>query len=172
MCYETDSPFPPSVEYTVSALLDQRMHALSGAELVNLDLSEFEKQQLTSLSMPEAMVPRHRAPHFQHLFSGSSYAAQYYVYLWAEVLDADAFDAFEETGDIFEFVAQPKRVLSKHGSHLVPSLFSTVDSVSTAARAKKHIYAAGNTVEPGTTYAAFRGRAPVIEPMLKKKGLL
>jgi peptidyl-dipeptidase Dcp len=89
---------------------------------------------------------RHRPAHFSHLFSGSSYAAGYYVYLWAETLDADAFAAFTETGDIFD--------------------------PATAARLRRHIYAAGNTQEPGATYRAFRGRDPNIEHMLRKKGLL
>jgi Zn-dependent oligopeptidase len=133
-------------------------------------MDAFEQQQMSALGMPAAMVPRHRpgssaaifyfvlktpqldcvfplsAAHFAHLFSSSQYAAQYYVYLWAEILDADAYEAFEETGDIFD--------------------------AATAALARKCIYAAGNTVEPGATFAAFRGRAPVIEPMLRKKGLL
>jgi peptidyl-dipeptidase Dcp len=88
----------------------------------------------------------HRLVHFQHLFSGSSYAAGYYVYLWAEVLDADAYDAFVEAGDPFD--------------------------AATAQRLRRWIYASGNRVEPGAAFAAFRGRAPRVEPMLRKKGLL
>jgi peptidyl-dipeptidase Dcp len=84
--------------------------------------------------------------HFQHLFAGSSYAAGYYVYLWAEVLDADGYDAFTEAGSPFD-----------------PAV---------AARLLRYIYAAGNSVEPNAAYAAFRGRPPRLEPLLDKRGLL
>ena len=84
--------------------------------------------------------------HFQHLFASAGYAAGYYVYLWAEVLDADAFEAFVEAGDVFD-----------------PSL---------AARLKRHVYAAGGSVEPGASYRAFRGRDPSIDAMLAERGLL
>jgi peptidyl-dipeptidase Dcp len=93
--------------------------------------------------MPREIIMRHRLPHFQHLFSSSSYAAAYYVYLWAEVLDADAFDAFLEAGSCFD--------------------------PATAARARSCIYAAGASVEPGAAFRAFRGRDPSVVPMLKKK---
>ena len=95
--------------------------------------------------MPEDIVMRHRLAHFRHLFAGSGYASQYYVYLWAEVLDADGFDAFVEAGDPFDR--------------------------ATAERLLTHIYAAGNTRDPAEAYRAFRGRAPLVTPMLKKKGL-
>jgi len=80
------------------------------------------------------------------LFSGDSYASAYYVYLWAEVLDADGYEAFLETGDIFH-----------------PEV---------AARVRKYIYAAGNSQDPVELYRLFRGRDPRIEPMLRKKGLI
>jgi len=89
---------------------------------------------------------RHRPLHFQHLFASSGYAAAYYVYLWAEVLDADAFDTFLEIGDVFD--------------------------AATAARLRKWIYSSGNSVEPLEAYRKFKGRDPTIEPMLKKKGLV
>ena len=98
--------------------------------------------------MPQGIVMRHRPTHFQHLFSGSHYAAGYYVYLWAEVLDADAFDAFLEAED------------------------GGIFSPSVADRAKTYIYSAGNSQPPDQLFRLFRGRDPVIEPMLKKKGLL
>ena len=88
----------------------------------------------------------HRLTHFRHLFEGDSYAAGYYVYMWAEVLDADAFDAFVEVGDPFD--------------------------AATAERLHRYVYSAGNTIEPRDGYAAFRGRAASVEPMLKQKGLL
>ena len=98
------------------------------------------------IGLPSAIGMNHRLAHFQHLFAGSSYAAGYYVYLWAEVLDADGFDAFVEAGDPFD-----------------PAV---------AARLRRFIYAAGNSVEPGAAFRAFRGRDPAVEPMLRKRGLL
>ncbi len=79
-------------------------------------------------------------------FSGSSYASAYYVYLWAEVLDADGFDAFLEQGSCFD--------------------------AETAAKVRKFIYSAGNSQDPADAYKAFRGREPAIGAMLKKKGLV
>lgn len=137
-----------STEYICSALLDQRLHSLTRAQLEEreLDLGEFENAQLQALGMPSGMIARHRPAHFQHLFSSAQYASAYYVYLYAEVLDADAFDAFAQTGDVFD--------------------------AATANRARRFIYSAGGTQPPATLFASFRGREPVIEPMLAKKGLL
>ena len=101
---------------------------------------------LRERGLPPGIGVTHRFTHFQHLFYGSGYAAGYYVYLWAEVLDADAVDAFEEAGSPFDG--------------------------QVAQRLLRHIYAAGDSVEPGTTYRAFRGRDARIEAMLQKKGLL
>ena len=88
----------------------------------------------------------HRLVHFQHLFASSGYAAGYYVYLWAEVLDADGYDAFNEAGSPFD--------------------------AEVAARLKRHIYASGNSVAPGAAYAAFRGRDATVQPLLVKRGLV
>ena len=136
--YETTS-------YVASALTDMAVHGLP-RDQVPADPMAFEAKVLRERAIPECVGARHRFPHFQHLFYGSGYASGYYVYLWAEVLDADAFDAFVEAGDPFD-----------------PAV---------AARLLRHVYAAGDSVEPGATFAAFRGRAPRIEPMLEKKGLL
>ena len=133
-----------SVEYTASALVDLALHAQTSLE--TLDIAAFEAQELHKIGMPEQILMRHRLPHFGHLFAGSSYASQYYVYLWAEVLDADGYDAFNEAGDPFD--------------------------ASIAERLRKYIYSSGNTLEPTEAYRAFRGRAPKVSPMLKKKGLL
>eukprot|EP00605_Chrysophyceae_sp_TOSAG23-4_P002162 GSChrysophyteH1.ASY1.ANO1.2390.1 assembled CDS len=133
-----------TIEYTACALLDMAMH--SKEDYSNFDLKEFEESELTRLGMPAGIVMRHRPTHFQHLFSGSHYAASYYVYLWASVLDADAFAKFEEAeGGIFD---------------------KTV-----ADEARTHIYSAGNTVAPDELFRRFRGRDPDIKFMLKNKGL-
>jgi peptidyl-dipeptidase Dcp len=95
--------------------------------------------------MPGEIVMRHRLPHFLHLFASSGYAAGYYVYMWAEVLDADGYDAFLEAGSPFD-----------------PAV---------AERLRQYVYSAGNTLEPGEAFRAFRGRDPKVEPMLSKRGL-
>ena len=134
-----------TVRYTASALTDMAIHALPQGQVPE-DVVAFEDQVLRERGLPPGVGLNHRFTHFQHLFAGSGYAAGYYVYLWAEVLDADAFDAFVEAGDPFD--------------------------AGVATKLKRHIYSAGDSVEPGATYAAFRGRAARIEPMLKKRGLL
>ena len=132
-----------AIEYTSCALLDMAMHQLESYD--DFDLAKFEKEELERLGMPRGIVMRHRPAHFQHLFSSSHYAAGYYVYLWAEVLDADAFAAFKETGDIFD--------------------------KETALKARKFIYSSGNTVAPDELFRSFRGRDPDIKFVLEKKGL-
>jgi peptidyl-dipeptidase Dcp len=132
-----------TVEYTSCALLDLDIHALPGAD--SLDVSQFERDDLARIQMPAEIVMRHRLPHFQHLFSGGGYAAGYYSYMWSEVLDADAFEAFEETGDAFD--------------------------PATAKRLLDFIYSAGNLRDPAEAYTAFRGRLPAVDALLKKRGL-
>jgi peptidyl-dipeptidase Dcp len=132
-----------TVRYCGSALVDMAAHALPEPPA---DLSAFEAETLQRLGLPAGVGVNHRLVHFQHLFSGSSYAAGYYVYLWAEVLDADGYGAFTEAGDPFD------------------------PQVAQALR--RFVYASGNSIEPGQAYASFRGRAPRVEPMLRKKGLI
>ncbi len=132
-----------TVEYTSSALVDIELHSLGDAAA--LDVVGFERATLARIKMPEEIAMRHRTPHFQHLFSGGGYAAGYYSYLWSEVLDADAFNAFEETGDAFD--------------------------PATARRLCDFIYAAGNRRDPAEAYKAFRGRLPTLDALLKKRGL-
>ncbi len=134
-----------TVRYTASAMADMAVHSLTDAE-PPADLCRFEADLLQAAGLPAAVGQNHRLVHFQHLFAGSSYAAGYYVYLWAEVLDADGFDAFTEAGSAFD-----------------PEV---------AQRLLRHIYASGNSVAPAAAYAAFRGRAPTVQPLLKKRGLL
>lgn len=132
-----------TVEYTAAALLDLAFHTRSDDG--SLDVPAFEAEVLGRLGMPAAIVARHRPVHFQHLFAGSGYAAGYYSYLWAEVLDADAFAAFKESGDVFD-----------------PGLSARL----------KAIYSAGDTVEPMALYTALRGREPRIEALLEDRGLV
>jgi peptidyl-dipeptidase Dcp len=134
-----------TVRYCASALVDMAAHGHPDPAGV-ADWPAFEAQVLRERGLPEGVGMNHRLTQFQHLFSSDSYAAGYYVYLWAEVLDADAYGAFEEAGDPFD--------------------------AQVAQRLKRCIYAAGNTVEPGQAYEAFRGRPPQIEPLLSKRGLL
>ncbi|MEO5735634.1 MAG: M3 family metallopeptidase [Rubrivivax sp.] len=134
-----------TVRYTASAIADLSVHGLTDAE-PPADLCAFEAELLQRAGLPHGVGQNHRLVHFQHLFAGSSYAAGYYVYLWAEVLDADGFDAFAEAGSPFD--------------------------AAVAQRLLRHVYAAGNSVEPGAAFAAFRGRAPLVQPLLKKRGLM
>jgi peptidyl-dipeptidase Dcp len=134
-----------TVRYCASAIVDMAVHAWPEAE-PPADLPAFEAQLMRDQGLPHAVGMNHRLVHFQHLFAGSGYAAGYYVYLWAEVLDADAWGAFTEAGSPFD-----------------PAV---------ADRLRRHVYAVGDSVDPASTYAAFRGRAPTVEPLLKKRGLL
>ena len=131
-----------TVEYTAAAIIDMDLHELSKAGA--LDVSKFEAATLKRIGMPREIVLRHRLPHFMHVMGG--YAAGYYSYLWSEVMDADAFAAFEETGNVF--------------------------SQKIAKRLREHIYAAGNRRDPLEAYVAFRGRAPEVEGLLRKRGLV
>ena len=133
-----------TVEYTASAIVDMTLH-LSAAGEDGLDVLAFEADALKRIAMPAEIAMRHRSPHFAHIFSGDGYAAGYYSYLWSEVLDADAFDAFREAGDIFH--------------------------PETAGRLRRYVYGAGNLRDAREAYTAFRGRLPSIEPLLKKRGL-
>ena len=134
-----------TVRYTASAIVDMAVHSLDGAE-PPADLCAFEADLMAAQGLPHGVGMNHRLVHFQHLFASAGYAAGYYVYLWAEVLDADGYDAFVEAGSPFD--------------------------AATALRLRRHIYSAGNSVEPRATYAAFRGRAATVEPLLRKRGLL
>ena len=133
-----------TVQYTGPALIDMALHSLPQGTPV--DIARFEAQQTAALGIPEDIGQRHHLPHFQHLFAGSSYAAGYYVYMWAEVLEADAFNAFTEAGDPFH--------------------------AETAQRLLSNVYSAGGKRAPAQAFRDFRGRDPVVEPMLAKRGLI
>ncbi len=130
-----------AVEFISSALVDMAFH--QGEKVT--DPTVFERQELDKLQMPDTIIMRHRPPHFTHIFSGDGYAAGYYSYMWSEVLDADAFQAFEETGDVFN-------------SELANKL-------------ERFIYSAGGSRDPEELYKAFRGRMPLPEAMINKRGL-
>jgi peptidyl-dipeptidase Dcp len=133
-----------TVEYTSSAFVDLDFHLMGDPG--EIEPGAFERDALARIAMPDGITMRHRPPHFTHVFSGEGYASAYYSYLWSEVLDADAFNAFEETGDPFD--------------------------PATAERLKRFVYSAGGLREPDEAYVAFRGRLPSVEPLLAKRGLV
>jgi len=133
-----------TVEYLASAIVDLAYHRLEDAS--DIDPVEFEAETLAKIGMPQAIGMRHRSSHFLHVFAGDGYAAGYYSYMWSEVLDADAFAAFKETGDIFD--------------------------PETAARLKNFIYSAGGRRRGEDAYLAFRGRLPEVDGLLKERGLV
>ena len=155
---ETGAPMPPemiarlraartfnqgfsTVEYVASALVDLALHEADRVD----DPAAFERETLAAIGMPPEIAMRHRSAHFQHVFAGEGYASGYYSYLWSEVMDADAFAAFEEAGDPFD--------------------------AATAKRLETHILSAGGSQPPQTAWAAFRGRAPEVGAMLAGRGL-
>jgi peptidyl-dipeptidase Dcp len=135
-----------TVEYVACALVDLDFHSLDAAAAEEIDSTKFETKALSRIGMPDEIVMRHRPPHFAHIFAGGGYAAGYYSYMWSEVLDADAFEAFEETGDIFDPV--------------------------TAKRLHDFVYAAGGSRDPADAYTAFRGRLPSADALLRKRGFI
>ena len=132
-----------TVEYVACALVDLEMHLLK--DTAGFDVTTFEDDALSRIGMPAEIAMRHRPPHFAHVFSGGGYAAAYYSYMWSEVLDADAFAAFEETGNIFD--------------------------PATAKKLHDNVYAIGGTRDPEELYLAFRGRMPTPDALLKGRGL-
>ncbi|AYG60833.1 M3 family metallopeptidase [Rhizobium jaguaris] len=156
--YETGAPMPQAlldkvlaartfnagfntVEFTSSALVDMAFHTRGPVE----DPMAVQAEVLSEIGMPKSIVMRHATPHFQHVFAGDGYSAGYYSYMWSEVLDADAFSAFEETGHAFD--------------------------PETAAKLKANIYSVGGSIDPEDAYKAFRGKLPSPDAMLRKKGL-
>ena len=132
-----------TVEFLGSAFVDLDFHALTKAE--KIDAHSFERATIEKIGMPVEIAMRHRPAHFLHVFAGDGYSAGYYSYLWAEVLDADGFKAFQEAGDAFD--------------------------PATAKRLYDFIYSAGGTRDFAESYRAFRGRDPDIEALLEGRGL-
>jgi peptidyl-dipeptidase Dcp len=133
-----------TVEFVSSALIDLEFHTQPAA--ASRDVRAFEKAELEKIGMPAEIALRHRPTQFGHIFSGDHYASGYYSYMWSEVMDADAFGAFEEAGDIFD--------------------------PATAKRLLDDIYSSGGSRDPEDAYVAFRGREPEPDALLRRRGLL
>jgi peptidyl-dipeptidase Dcp len=131
-----------TVEFVSSALVDLEFHTGSAP----VDPMQKQAEVLEALGMPRAIRMRHSTPHFAHVFSGDGYSSGYYSYMWSEVMDADAFAAFEEAGDPFH-----------------PDI---------AAKLERFILSAGGSEDPEALYLQFRGRMPGVEALLKGRGLL
>ncbi len=131
-----------TVEFVASALVDLAFHEGPAPA----DPMQKQAEVLESIGMPRAIRMRHATPHFAHVFSGDGYSSGYYSYMWSEVMDADAFAAFEEAGDPFD--------------------------PETAKRLETFILSAGGAQPPEALYTQFRGRMPGVEPLLKGRGLL
>ena len=131
-----------TTEYLASALMDLRYHMVDPA---GIDPDAFERETLAELGMPAELVMRHRSPHFAHVFSGEGYAAGYYGYLWADVLTADAAEAFAEAPGGFYDRALAERLVA-------------------------HLFAVRNAVDPADAYRAFRGRDARIGGLMRDRG--
>jgi peptidyl-dipeptidase Dcp len=131
-----------TTEYLASALMDMRYHSI---DPTGLDPDAFERETLASLNMPKEIVMRHRSPHFGHVFSSEGYATGYYGYMWADVLTADAAEAFEQAP----------------GGYYDPDL---------AKRLVDNLFGVRNAVDPGEAYRAFRGRDARIEALMRDRG--
>ncbi len=156
--YQTNQPMPQAlvdrvnnaatfnqgyatVEYLSSALVDMALHNRAAAVT---DVDAFERDTLTSIGMPREIAMRHRLPQFGHLFSSDAYSAGYYSYLWSEVMDADTWEMFEATGDVFDPTA--------------------------AAGMRNIILAPGNMTDRAEAYRQFRGRDPDVDALLRTRG--
>jgi peptidyl-dipeptidase Dcp len=130
-----------TVEYLASAIVDMELHTRPDG-LVDPDA--FERETLERIGMPDEIVMRHRLPHFNHLFTSDAYSAGYYSYLWSDVMAADTWAAFEETGNVFD-----------------PEL---------AAKMREHVMASGNEYDRAEAFRRFRGRDPQVEALLEQRG--
>ena len=130
-----------TVEYVASAMVDLAFHDGPAPA----DPMQMQREVLDELGMPSAITMRHATPHFAHVFAGDGYSSGYYSYMWSEVMDADAFEAFEEAGSAFD----PQR----------------------ARDLERHILSTGGSQDAAALYVAFRGRLPGVEALLKGRGL-
>lgn len=131
-----------TLEYLAASLLDIKFHMLDNVD--DIDVLAFEKQAMNELGLIDEIIPRYRSTYFNHSFGGEGYAAGYYVYIWAAVLDSDAYQAFVENG-IFDR--------------------------ATGDKLRKELISRGGSDDPMTLYKNFRGADPSIEPLLAKRGL-
>ena len=131
-----------TVEYVASALVDLAFHEGDAPT----DVMEMQREVLERIGMPEAITMRHATPQFAHVFSGDGYSSGYYSYMWSEVMDADAFQSFEDAGGAFD----PER----------------------AKALEQNILSTGGSRDAGELYVAFRGRLPGVEALLKGRGLV
>lgn len=131
-----------TVEYVASALVDLAFHEGDAPT----DVMEMQREVLARIGMPEAITMRHATPQFAHVFSGDGYSSGYYSYMWSEVMDADAFQSFEDAGGAFD----PER----------------------AKALEENILSTGGSRDAGELYVAFRGRLPGVEALLKGRGLV
>ncbi len=133
-----------TTEYLASALIDMKLHTMNPD---GIDPDAFERETLAALGLPAEIVMRHRTPQFGHVFSGEGYAAGYYGYMWADVLTADAAEAFAEA----------------------PGGFYDRD---VADRAVKYLFTVGNTIDPAEAYRMFRGRDASIDALMRDRGFM
>lgn len=131
-----------TTEYLASAIMDMKFHL---ADPSDIDVAEFEKKTLEEMNMPKELVMRHRTPHFGHVFSGEGYATAYYGYMWADVLTADAAEAFKDAPNGF------------YDEELSASLV-------------KYLFAPRNSMDPSEAYRLFRGRDAEIEALMRDRG--
>ncbi len=132
-----------NTEYLAASLLDMDWHTIQADEDVK-DADAFEEASLTKIGLIDEIAPRYRSTYFAHIFSGG-YASGYYSYVHSAVLDSDGFEAFKETGDVF--------------------------NAELAAKLRTHVYEKGSTEEAMDLYTQFRGRQPKIDALLKVRGL-
>ena len=133
-----------TTEYLASALIDMKLHL---ADPSSIDVDKFERETLASLKMPEELPMRHRTPHFGHVFSGEGYATAYYGYMWADVLTADATEAFVEAPGGFYDKGMAEKLV-------------------------KYLFAPRNSIEPSEAYKLFRGREANIDALMRDRGFL
>ncbi|GGK42055.1 MULTISPECIES: M3 family metallopeptidase [Flavobacteriaceae] len=131
-----------TTEYLASAIMDMKFHL---ADPTNINVDAFEKETLEAMNMPKELVMRHRTPHFGHVFSGEGYATAYYGYMWADVITADAAEAFAEAlGGFYDKELSAKMV--------------------------KYLFAPRNSMDPAEAYRKFRGRDAKIDALMRDRG--